>query len=109
MHSESRVRTEITVGRLGFTQLSLQLPDPFPELIALSGITTSSSTLGLQSSVLLLDSDEIEDNVEYPGKDEGEEEGGSGQVHCSSAWLGGKLRGMRADKRHERDIQFRWA
>ena len=93
MHPAFRVRTKITVGRLGFTQLSLQLSNPLPELITLSGITTSSSTLGLQSSVLLLDSDEIEDNVEYPGKDEGEEEGGSGQVHCSSALARRKAQG----------------
>jgi hypothetical protein len=101
---------KITIGALGFTQLGLQCLDPLPELVALSGISTSSSTLGLQSSVLLLDSDEIENNVEDSREDKGEEKGSSGQVHYESATDGRLSEGgddMGLQSRRTDDIQFR--
>lgn len=77
--------TKITVGALGLAQLGLQSPDPLPELIALSGISAGLGRFSLESSVLFLYSNEIEDNVKDSGKDEGKEKGGSGKVHYGSA------------------------
>jgi hypothetical protein len=57
-------RTKITIGALALAQLGLQSPDPLPELIRLSGVTASLGRFSLESSVLLLNSDEVEDDVE---------------------------------------------
>jgi len=70
--------TKITIGALALAQLGLQSPNPLPELIRFSGVSASLGRFGLESSVLFLDSDEVEDDVEDSGKDEGEEESCSG-------------------------------
>lgn len=75
MTLERAGHTEIPVGALALAQLRLELLDPLPQLVVLAGVSTRSGRLALESSVLFLNSDEVEDDVEDSRKDEGEEEG----------------------------------
>ena len=64
-----REHTKITISALTLAQLGLQSPNPLPELITLSGVTAGLGRFSLESSVLFLNSDEIEDDVKDSRED----------------------------------------
>jgi len=85
------IRTKVTVLTLGSGKLGLEFTDLLPQLGTLSGSARLLGRLGLESSEVLLDVDEVEDDVEDSGEDEREEEGGSSEVHFDQLSAGGRF------------------
>lgn len=76
------VEVAVLAGQL--LDLELKLLNPG---LSLSVVTTLAGDLGLECSVGFLNVNEVEDNVKYTGKEEAEEQGGTGEVDCESAML----------------------
>jgi hypothetical protein len=77
--------TKVPVLCLTRPELRLKLIDPLPQLLGLSGSTALLGNLLLQGGEVLLHVNEVEDDVEHPGEDEGEEQRRAGEVDCEAS------------------------